>query len=319
MYRFTLLFFTLIIQSQNVLADSIITYNLSGGRFGDNLLSYLHAKWLSYSTEIPLHIKIFPYAQDLVLYDREIIYGSVPYPKNVLTLGRKYHFPDFQEETSYVVPYFPESTWEYQDPFWSGLHLFQVDWKSPTFRKIALEFIAPKSELTLTLPPKNCVSIAIHVREGGNFDTSQLQFDAPLKRPPLNFYSEAITEVMNFFDEQTLYFYIFTDACSPENIANIIRETLPKNHPIEINYRTEQNHDKINVLEDFFSLFHYDVLIRPYSNFSIIPELLHDYAIVVTPEHASIYEANGTTKVIIDEINVKIDEVLYDRLLNKMK
>ncbi len=64
-------------------------------------------------------------------------------------------------------------------------------------------------------------------------------------------------------------------------------------HPnVSLHYRKEENHHTKNVLEDFFSLFHFDVLIRPRSNFSIVPQLLHDYAIVYYPAE---YIRTGTT------------------------
>ena len=66
-----------------------------------------------------------------------------------------------------------------------------------------------------------------------------------------------------------------------------------------------------NVLEDFFSFFHFDVLIRPQSNFSIIPSLLHDYAVVYSPASFSI--ENQVVK--IDRVNLDIDNELYEKLL----
>ena len=48
-----------------------VSYRLSGGRFGDNLLAYMHAKWVSYRYEIPLVYHDFPYAKELMLEEYE--------------------------------------------------------------------------------------------------------------------------------------------------------------------------------------------------------------------------------------------------------
>ena len=52
-------------------SESYITYEFFGGRFGDCLLSYLHAKWLSYKYQLPLLYKPFKYSSDLCLDAKE--------------------------------------------------------------------------------------------------------------------------------------------------------------------------------------------------------------------------------------------------------
>ena len=39
-----------------------VIYELSGGRFGDNLLSVAHAKWVAYSLGLPLVYLPFPFS-----------------------------------------------------------------------------------------------------------------------------------------------------------------------------------------------------------------------------------------------------------------
>ena len=39
-----------------------ITYALSGGRLGDNLIAYLHARWVAITYDLPFVFKEFPYA-----------------------------------------------------------------------------------------------------------------------------------------------------------------------------------------------------------------------------------------------------------------
>ncbi|MFA5306719.1 MAG: hypothetical protein WC365_04680, partial [Candidatus Babeliales bacterium] len=52
---------------------SAVTYGLSGGRFGDNLLCYVHAKWISYKYHIPLLYFPFEYSSHLVFDEAELL------------------------------------------------------------------------------------------------------------------------------------------------------------------------------------------------------------------------------------------------------
>src|SRR5579862_7273227 len=86
LYRFIVFFFSL---SLSLFASDAVTYEFTGGRLGDNLLSYLHAKWISHTRQIPLLYKPFPYSSELCLHDIEIPY----------TLDSSLDL--------YVCPYFP--------------------------------------------------------------------------------------------------------------------------------------------------------------------------------------------------------------------
>src|SRR5665213_983093 len=69
--------------------EKAVTYEFSGGRLGDNLLSYLHAKWISYRHQIPLLYKPFKYSDKLMLDTNEIRFDlSTKKFEQVVHLGR---------------------------------------------------------------------------------------------------------------------------------------------------------------------------------------------------------------------------------------
>lgn len=259
-------------------ADSAITYEFSGGRFGDNLLAYLHAKWISFNHQIPVLYKPFNLSKELALHDREILYN----PSQGRSRRHVGQGVDPIKPFLYICPYFPEDEVEKRDYFY-----FDVDWKSETFRAHCLEYIAPKQQLLLTKPLENGINIAIHVREGGGFDQDDMKRKFPNKLPPLRFYQEGLAEVLRLLPDKPIYCHIFTDARVPQLIVDRLKTNLPQ---IKFGCRQGPNSFDRNILEDFFSLFHFDILIRPQSNFSIIPSLLHDYAIVHTPYGTQINE-----------------------------
>ena len=295
-----------------LLADStdVITYE-KGSRFGDNLVSYLHAKWISYKYQIPLRYKPFKYSSRLVLHAQEIRLSKDPLrakrmaaifqPKEILSQSA--------DPRLYICPYFPEDLWEAAH---GGYSRFQVDWKDKKFRKLVRKMIAPQWKLRLTLPPRNRVNIAIHVREGGGYDPESVRLDLPLKLPPMDFYLEGLSKIAALFPNQKILCHLFTDAADPGKIAELLKGAFPKGSNVKFTYR-EKNSHKENVLEDFFSFFNFDILIRPQSHFSMVPSLIHDYAIVYYPVRASV--ENG--RVVIDQTNMEVNEELYRKALAK--
>lgn len=285
----------------SIWGEAAVTYDFSGGRFGDNVLAYLHTKWLSYHYQIPLLYKPFRYSAELNMDDMEIRYDDARH-KYSQELKLSAHIPNpFDADCIFVCPYFPEIEWELRKEYY---FTFPVDWKNKEWRKIAKEMISFKGDRQLTYPPQDMLSVAIHMREGGDFDDEEHKIKHPLKTPPITFYIDSLKMVLDLCKDKMIYCHLFTDALQPESWVDKIVQALPKDAPIVFNYRKENNRHDSNVLEDFFSLFNFDILIRAESNFSIVPGLIHDYAIVCYPKTYSINDRSVT----IDHIHADIDE-----------
>ena len=295
---------------------SVVTYEFSGGRFGDNLLSYLHAKWFSYEKNLPFLYKPFPYSESLALHDLEIHFRN-------RKLRKKLHLsPTFKVSSKswnifskvpffsfcYVCPYFPEDKIEIEE---GKFYSFEVDWKNPAFRNMLKKMIRPKNDLNIVKPPKNIISVALHIRDGGGFDQGAYRLEIPLKFPPLSFYIDGLKQVLETYPNKKIYCHIFTDAINPKQILDQIQKNLPLDAPIDFNYRKETNSHDQNVLEDFFSLFEFDILIRPQSNFSVIPSLIKDYALVYSPKKFS----SDLSQIYITEACIETNQEQYLRLL----
>lgn len=297
--------------------QDFITYEFSGGRFGDNLLAYLHAKWVSYRHQIPLLYKPFLYSSQLALHDIEKHY----YPGDYQQYSEIYiceesdmKFTSMNTSRLYICPYFPECPWErshLKGPTGGQWSHFQVDWQNPGFRAELKQLIALKRNYPLITPPENRISIAIHFREGGGYDTGDVALFFMTKVPPFTFYLEGLSQVVKFFPGKPLYCYLFTDAQNPLQYIKIFKQSLPPEIDIVFDCRTDCNSHNKNVLEDFFSLFNFDVLIHPQSNYSLVPSLIHDYAITYSPLSGT---RDGTT-VMIDKVKCEISEGSYKRLM----
>lgn len=256
--------------------EQYVTYDFSGGRFGDCLITYLHAKWFAYQHNIPLIYKPFEYSSFLVLHDRELRKTGTA----TKTLCDQWSFLSKLPWGSriYKCPYFPESKWELRN---KKFPYFAVDWKDPKFRAVVQELIVPKGQLDVIRPPSGMLGVAIHIREGGGYDKNGFLY-YPTKFPPLSFYIEGLKAVRARFPAEHIYCQLFTDALDPDALVQKLLAAFPSD--VEFHYRKKNNVHDANVLEDFFSLFEFDVLIRPDSNFSIVPSLIHDYAMVYAAE-----------------------------------
>jgi hypothetical protein len=275
--------------THSLLPQHYITYEYFGGRFGDNLMTYLHAKWLSYRENIPLLYKPFPYSSELMLDNLECRYHAERQKSFEEVRLRSGDFIRSQFSATpkiYSAHFFPESKWEKQfgtrhngKPW---VDVFDVDWEDPKFRKEINAVLQTKIPLPLVSPPQKRISIAIHFREGGGFDLNIDELNLPLKFPPFDFYIRGLLEILDHFEGQPIYCYLFTDAKDPVAYLEQIRARLPDDKDIVLTCRLEDNAHDAHVLEDFFSLLNFDVLIHPQSHFSMIPALIHDFAATCT-------------------------------------
>jgi len=284
---------------------AFITYEFSnGGRFGDCLVAYSHAKWVSYYLSVPFLYRPFRYSEELVMEDLDEPYDKYAYICQTLVVlsGDQEIYPESNDIYSYA--YFPEIMSDLEK--WSG-YIFEVDWKDHEFRRTLREMIKPKKDIQEVCPPANTLSIAIHIREGGGFDPTELHFLDPLKFPPVTYYADCLNEVLVLFPGKPIFCYIFTDALEVDPMVEFLKESVPKDTSIVFEYRRQMNRHDAHVLEDFFSLLNFDVLIRPESNFSLMASRIHDFRITCSPESYSIYQHEGNKVVKIEKFQIHMN------------
>src|SRR5438132_10730383 len=134
---------------------SAITWEPNGGRFGDNLLSYAKAKWLSYQFNIPVFCLPFKYADQLVLHEQEILYTH----ESARQFSRIVRLPN---KTNYMLH--PQSNTLYMS-HWNA-HI-PIDWFDPIFIEALKKNIYPLYPIKKIVIPDNGISEAVNVRNGG--------------------------------------------------------------------------------------------------------------------------------------------------------
>jgi hypothetical protein len=299
----------LIFLSHSVLCiTSAVTYTFSGGRLGDNLLSYCHAKWISYTYNIPLLYKPFGYSEQLMLDLLEIPYSDdlESQFEAVITYSIDTQI-DPKNGCLYVIPFFPESIFNRYDK--DCPYLFTVDWEDQAFKSLLQAMIAPINPAPNALLWDESITVAIHVRKGTGWDIPNyritpeaLTASHPLRFAPDSFYIEQLKKIVGLFPGRKIYVYLFTDHDNPGELADKYAQVVACDR-MTIDYRRSENNEFINVLDDFFALQKFDCLIRADSNFSFIASKLGNYKVQISPWHGYVTQ-QGT---LIDEVQLIIE------------
>ncbi len=288
-----------------------VTYTLSGGRLGDNLVAYAHAKWVSYRYGIPILYRPFHMSNLFVFDDVEMIWTEEVEKKfNIRVEFKQSNKIDefiqkvfFFDKVLYIIPYFPESRWElvanaHRSPYFP---YFATDWKDPGFRALLKRLIAPKTPVAPMILPQNKITVALHLRKGGGYDDANAALGFPLKFPPDEFYMEQLRNLYYKLNEQPLYVHLFTDEQDPGAIE-VIYQNAFSDLNIEFGCRKKGNRWDANVVEDLFALTQFDCAIHGESNFPTVASFLADYEVEIVPKTFYIEDE----AVHIDEVVVKV-------------
>ncbi len=154
--------------------SSSVTYNFSGGRFGDNLVAYCHARWLSYKFGLNFLYRPFEYSDQLKMHtihkpfdlDHQTQFKKVvEFPEE--SGHQSYLTFDQTEEILYVIPYFPECK---DDIKRRNFFHFDIDWRDQGFNQLIKQEIASINPISLVDLPKDRIALAVHVRTGAGWD-----------------------------------------------------------------------------------------------------------------------------------------------------
>ena len=136
--------------------SSAITWKPNNGRFGDKLISYAKAKWLSYTCNIPLLYVPFNYSDQLMMHEQELTIDSYDINKTFSTI--------VDLPTNFSDPLIPNNNTLYIS-YW-GIHV-KPDWNDAIFINQLKKTIAPRYPLNKVVVPEGYISVAVHVRNGG--------------------------------------------------------------------------------------------------------------------------------------------------------
>ena len=284
-----------------------VTYALSGGRLGDNLLAVAHAKWLAHCLKLPLVYFPFAYGDQLKLsVDPSVIpFNSFHFEDeyylfhndSYFKLWRQLWSEDYGKPSLLQLAYYSESGQDY-DPPGSFPTFTQVNWDDPVYIESLRALIAPIAPLPQPQLPADRLTVAIHIRTEVGRDVTAWEIFTPifpLKGPPYSYYKDALQCLWKAI-EKPMYVFIFTDHPNPPELRDRFAQAF-QGLDIVFDCRVSGNHHNANVLEDFFALGKFDCLIRADSNYSLVASKLFKYQFEIYPLH---YTRNANNEITID-------------------
>lgn len=278
-----------------------VTNQVTKHRLGDQLLTYFSAKWFSLVQGVPFLLTPFPYADQFSLYSMDPDAGKQYRFKNKKNLRAIDLGHLFVPSTLWKLPFAPYSRQERMN-FAYGKNFVKVDWENPEFRTLVRECLKPVTPIETIIPPKDRISVALHVRRGGAFK-EDMRWDKAL---PLKFASDAfmirqLKTVKVLFPDTPLYIFLFTDDLNPESIIEKYNQALGSSD-IHWDYRRDSTPSSDQrVLADLLSFQNFDCLIRPCSHFSVIGGKLGRYQLEIGPTH---FYTNDQNEPVIDQIEL---------------
>lgn len=271
---YLILFFLVFAQT---ICPHAITYELNGGRLGDNLSTYCKAKWLSYKLGIPLLYKSFEYSDQLQLHTTDQLFSEEI--KNTFDAIVKVKSMDDiknnkQENVLFVTNFYTQTP---------GLYEYSL--QDVQFAQEIRNLLTPITTPELPIKEKNSVTVALHVRTGGGFDPKNSAQKWPTKFPPRSYYIEQLKTLRKLIEKTlSLHVYLFTDDAHPAELVQKYIQEL-SDPTITFDFRTEHNSHDTNVVEDFYAMAQCDCLIRSSSLLAKATQLLGSHLIILYPPY----------------------------------
>ncbi len=270
-----------------------ISYDLGGDRFGDKIVGYCHARFLSYSTSVPFLYRHFPNSEKLT-----IEYEAYPYEadaskfkNNVVHINSEKTLTHFfrvirdphAAPTLFIVDYFPTEISEW-DRNKSNALLFNVPWQDKQFSEYLRNSLLPKVPIP-DFRREGRLNVAAHVRTLSGNDTADTSIQLfPLKHPSSSYHKHQIKKIYEWNLRKPMHVFLFSDTKTPQKLVEEFRASFSRDD-ITFDIQILERPDLNNVVEDFFAMQMFDVLIATQSNFSLLPSRIGTMDMALIPAH----------------------------------
>lgn len=262
------------------------------GRFGDHVMGYAQARYLSYMTALPFFYRPFPYSDKINIefqalpYDQASRqYSSTFYVHSGDTLIEFFRrLVDPQTPpTLFIIAYFPTDISEFEGHIPRSLVL-HTRWDDPEFHKLLQQAFLPRIQLP-NLRKEGCLNVADHVRTLSGGDGIHSSIDPlPLKHPKLSYHRRQIQKIYEWNLRKPMHVFLFSDTGCPLKLVENFREYFAGTN-ITFEIQNLDRPDTDHVLQDFYAMQQFDVLIATQSNLSMMASRIADFDMVIFPVH----------------------------------
>jgi len=289
----------------------IVTYNVSSiDRFGDSVLIYCKSLWIAMKNNTNFLFKPFRYSDQLSISHKSMNNGSnkkTRFVKKESDINPKASDCIFVTNLFTFIPTISHNSLSHTtiNKSTNINDICEEALKNKKFGNEVKKNLSPKNQPNINLP-NNKITIAVHVRKGGGYDKpifSEQLYSAsdnlnptrppknrkyidvihPFKFPPNQFYIDQICMLSTLFNDAPLYIYIFTDDQNPKKLADQFE--LECNKPnITFDCREHDNHHAKNVIDDLWAISQFDCLIRGWSHFPSVAQMIGNHKIIMFPK-----------------------------------
>jgi hypothetical protein len=286
---------------------SAIVPRFVNGRLGNNLLVFSHALYCSYLYEHPLYYYPFRHSEKLALSRLHPSRVKLRGPFSKRVIARSLSAFTSTRNVKYEIPFAEDG---YCRPFTDNGSI-TPQYSDPEFVRRLRECISPIVPIRSVVPPSGIISVAVHLRTGGTFDSDRSKNRFAHKFLDKSTCLKMVVWLFKHLRQQKLYVHIFTDDHHPKTIIKWF-EQHSANKDIQWNIRIDNN-TLHPMLSDLFSMPNFDYLIRPNSHFSLFAQVLGDYKLILISKQTHF---NPQTKeVMADGFDVyTTEDFLYNGL-----
>ena len=270
-----------------------ITYEYTAGRFGDKLLGYAQARYLSHLTGLSFLYRPFENSQYLTIeyeaFSLEQHYKAysqilhIRSPETITEFFKMLRDPQ-TPPTIFVIDYFASdmSEWEPQGSWWSiALNIPWCDDKFAHYLQSSLQPRIPIPNLTVN----GRLNVADHIRtlSGGDVPQGSIR-DLPLKHVTLDYHERQIRKIYEWNLKKPMHVFLFSDTKTPLVLLEEMQKRF-KTEDIIFNIQILEQPDVKYVIQDFFAMQKFNVIIATQSNFSMMASRLGNFDMIITPLH----------------------------------
>lgn len=306
-----------------------ITYELNGGRFGDNIQNYAKAKYLAYKYGLTFFYQSFVYSDllQLSLFENRNDSSEVEVFDQSTKIKTEEDIRSANDFTFFVTN------------FYNSLeinNLYDYCYEHYDFKLELQKMLQPICKIRLIDLPTDRITIAIHARKGSGGDGyvsckqiyddnhyeiehqiseligyleptstysySRLDYMYPDKFLPDQYYIRQIIKISELFNDAPIYVHIFTDARSPRRVIHAYKCKIKKNNIVF--GCTSREYKGNYVIDDYYNMSRFDCLIRSNSFFPQAAQLLGNHALVVYPRHVFV----DSDRIVADKVGILVNK-----------
>lgn len=266
-------------------------FDSGGDRFGDRMLGYLQARYVSYLTNTQFLHKPFIFSNQLSIdYDAQPFETYKNRYHRAFNIDNKNAFTSFLTQiqdpstppTLYTLQYLPADIFEWETN--NHTLLFNHPWHNKEFST----YIQKCAQPIISIPDftkENMLNVAVHIRTLSGNDTHDTSWrKLPLKHPQRDYYERQINRVYEYNNKRHMHVFIFSDTKDPQELVNHFRNKF-QNCDIEFNIQHLINPDLNYTVHDFYAMQKFDVLIATQSNFSMLAAKIGTFDMIIFPIH----------------------------------